>query len=258
MELISPKYRMKLVKQVADAIWAEYGSYKEVEFYIQKWHVFQEDQWGNFQWENFYIKYKDAGGIDLLTTLHLMDGELLLKIAIDIGVDTPDYIPSIPVFRNELKAEYNNASTAFEKAFKQVETDPSFAIGLANSALESIIKEVLKDERLGVGISGSETLYELTSKILKGFEIFPGAKVPKEINQIGSGLLSANQGIEKIRSTKTLFHGKTDDDHLIEDSIYAFFIVNSVTTIGLFLSRYYKHHFPKQTKVEDENDELPF
>lgn len=34
----------------------------------------------------------------------------------------------------------------FTKAFKQIETDSNFVVGLANSALESITKEILKDE----------------------------------------------------------------------------------------------------------------
>ena len=30
----------------------------------------------------------------------------LLKVAIDMGVETPEYIPSIPTFRNEIKENY--------------------------------------------------------------------------------------------------------------------------------------------------------
>lgn len=253
---ISPKYLMQLIDSISEAIWKEYSSYEKVMLYIEKWHRVEYDNWNNHS-ENFEIVFNGNGKIDLLKTLHNISGELLIKIAIDNGVDTPDYIPSIPVFRNELKAEYNTASMTFEKAFKQVETDPSLAIGLANSALESILKEVLKDERLAAKMSGSETLYDLTSKILKAFEIFPGASIPKEINQISNGLLGANQGIEKLRSTKTLFHGKTDGDRLIEDSIYAYFIINSVTSIGLFINRYYKFLHPKPIS-EVEDDDLPF
>ena len=257
MHTISPKYRMKLTKQVADAIWAEYASYKEVEFYIQKWHHYEEDQWGNNQWENFSIKFKEAGGIDLPATLHKMDGELFLKIAIDIGVDTPDLIPSIPVFRNELKLTSETALATFERAFKQTESHPDIAIGLANSALESIIKEILKDKHLNVKFKSGDTLYKLTEHILKALKTFPGSLVPTEIQKIGSSLMAASQGIENLRSDKTQFHGKTTEDILIEDSIYAYFIVNSVTTIGLFLSRYYKYHHPKQIEVNDD-EELPF
>ena len=67
-----------------------------------------------------------------------------LKVAIDMGIETPDYIPSIPTFRNKIKENYKNASETFEKAFREVEKDPSLAIGLANSVLESIIKDILR------------------------------------------------------------------------------------------------------------------
>lgn len=257
MDTISPKYRMKLTKQVADAIWAEFASYKEVEYYIQQWHQFEEESWGHSHWENFSIKFKETGGIDLPATFHNMDGELFLKIAIDIGVDTPDLIPSIPVFRNELKLTSETALATFERAIKQIESHPDIAIGLANSALESIIKEILKDERLNVKFKSGDTLYKLTEHILKALKTFPGANVPTEIQQIGGGLMSASQGIESLRSGKTQFHGKTTDDILVEDSIYAYFIVNSVTTIGMFLSRYYKYHHPKQIEGNDD-EELPF
>ena len=60
-------------------------------------------------------------------------------MAIDLGVETPDFIPSIPVLKNELKSDFETASQTFEKAYKNVEEDPSLAIGLANSALESKI-----------------------------------------------------------------------------------------------------------------------
>ncbi len=73
-----------------------------------------------------------------------MNGELLLKIAIDLSIETPDFIPSIPIFRNEIKVNYSNASNSFEKAFKDIEEHPDIAVRLANSALESIIKEILR------------------------------------------------------------------------------------------------------------------
>lgn len=255
---ISPKYKMSLIKQVEAAIWTEYGSYKDVEFYIKKWHLFEEESFMKEYWENFSLRFKESGGIDLSTTLHGMDDELLLKVAIDIGVDTPDFIPSIPIFRNELKLTNETALATFERAIKQIETHPDIAIGLANSALESIIKEILKDARINIVMKEKDTLYKLTESILKAFRLYPGSMVPDEIKQIGSGLISATQGIEKLRSEKTHVHGKTSDDIVISDSIYAYFIVNSVTTIGMFLFTYYKQQFPKSTKEDNKADDLTF
>ena len=81
-DLISPKYQMKLVKSVHDAIWNEYKSYKDVKLYIIKWNKSDSDGWNN-HWENFEIAYKESKEIDLLQTLHNMSGTALLKIAIN-------------------------------------------------------------------------------------------------------------------------------------------------------------------------------
>lgn len=253
-ELISPRYQMKLVKSVHDAIWEEYKSYKEVSFYIDKWY--EGDQWNN-NWENFHIFQKGNGEIDLLKTLHSMLGSDLLKVAIDMGVDTPDFIPSIPTFKNELKSEFKTAYETFTKALKQIENDPSLAIGLANSALESIIKEILKDERIKGKVKGTETLYKLTSIILKEFTLIDSDH-PIEMKTIGSSLLSISQSIEKLRSEKTDFHGKTAEDYLINDPVFTYFVVNAVTTVGIFLNSYFKNKFPKPKEIIEEEDDLPF
>ena len=257
-DLVSPKYQMQLINSVEKAIWVEYKSYKLVRLYINKWYKNNYDPNGfnNDFWENFTIVEKPNKEIDLTSTLHNFSGTDLLKIAIDLGVDTPDFIPSIPTFKNELKSEYKTAYDTFTKAFKQIETDPSIAIGLANSALESIIKEILKDDRLSSKINGGETLYKLTSIILKEFNI-ANDEHPKEIKTISSSFLAINQSIEKLRSEKTDFHGKTNDDYLITDAIYTYFVVNAVTTVGLFINSYYKTKFPRP-KVMIEDDELPF
>jgi hypothetical protein len=131
---------------------------------------------------------------------------------------------------------------------------------LANSVLESIIKEILKNERINNKIKGTETLYALTTEILKIFQLFPNSDMPVEIKTIGSSSLAINQNIEKLRSEKTNVHGKTIEDYIIQNSLYTYFIVNSVATVGLFLNSYYRKKFPKdeiQANVIIE-DELPF
>lgn len=253
---ISPKYRMKLINEVSEAIWVEYKSYKDVSLYIDKWHEV-EDDWNN-HWENFKIAQKENGEIDLLRTLHSIDADTLIKIAVDMGVDTPDFIPSIATFRNDIKSDYKTASATFEKAFKQIETHPEISVGLANSALESIIKEIFKDERIKIKPKTGKTLYDLASELLKEFHLYPGADIPIEIKTIGSSLMAVSQAIEKLRSEKTMFHGKTSDEYIIEDPLYTYFIVNSVATVGLFLNSFYKLRFPKPIVHDGTLDDLPF
>ena len=215
MEPVSPKYHMSLVHKISDALWKEYNSYADVLFYMKKW---QEEIYDEFQCQyvqNFTIFYKDKRNIDLKETLHNIDIETLLKIAIDLGIETPNFIPSIPIFRNEIKSDYEKASLTFEKAFKHIESDPEMAAGLANSTLESIIKEILKDKRINVKYSDTDTLYALLKAILKAFNSL-SEEFPTEIKTINSSLFAASQAIEKLRSDKTLFHGKTNDDPLAE------------------------------------------
>jgi len=251
-DLISPKYRMKLTEDVEKAICSEYSSYKKILFYIQKWH-----QIGDF-WENFTIFKNKSGTIDLSQTLHNVDGEIILKMAVDLGIETPDFIPSVPTFKNEIKSDYNTAYSTFQNAIKNIETNPDIAVGLANSALESIIKEILKDKRIKTKPDKVKTLYDLTIELLKEFQIYPESSMPIEIKTLGSSLLSATQSIEKLRSEKTTVHGKTNEDYVINDPLYTYFIVNSVTTIGLFLISFYKKKFPKNHIKNETINDLPF
>ena len=260
IESISPKYQMDIVQKINDSLFKQFTSYENVEAYLNKWHQEEHDDF-NYFWENFHIYYRDEAKkkIDASKTLHNVDGETLLKIAIDLGIETPDYIPSVPTFKNELKSSYEIASLTFEKAFRNVETDPSLAIGLANSALESIIKEILKDSRINVTWSEKDTLTKLVGNICKVFGFQSNGKFPTEIKTLASSLISAGQAIENLRSDKTEFHGKTDGDLMITDAVYAYFVVNATTTVGLFLLNFYKSNYPPIVKSEVTlDDEIPF
>ena len=191
---------------------------------------------------NFNI-VESAKGIDLIPTLMDIDNETLIKIAIDLGVDTPDFIPCIPTFRNMLKEEYPTTSDIFKKAYKEVYEDPSMAIGLANSALESLIKEILKDERVGAKFEEGHTLKKLINTICKAF--MEAGDMPQEIRTISSSLISIGATIDDLRSSKTIVHGKTGTDYIVSNPLYAELLVNSVASVGLFLHNYYTKNYPQ-------------
>lgn len=251
---------MGIITEIDAALWDLFNSskYKNVKFYIQRWHEYDE----RGDWENFHIFTKDNGDILLLETLHTMPGDLLLKIAVDLGVQTPDFIPAVATFRNDIKSNHSSSIIAFEKAFKDIEDHPDLSIGLANTTLEGIIKDILKDDRIKVQYDKTKTLYDLVQDILKAFCLYPNSEMPMEVKQIGSGLLKVNQSIEKLRSEQTAMHGKAQEELTIKDPLYAYFVINSVTTIGLFFKSYYKLKFPPVYEPPvfdfDEDDSLPF
>lgn len=248
---------MSLVQSLNDKLCNMYTD-EDVLYYIEKWH----EEYDDFGHSNFDVSFKDERQkkIDLKKTLHGIDGKTLLKMAIDLGVETPDFIPAIPMFKNELKSNFEMASQTFEKACKSIEEDPSLSIGLANSALESIIKEILKDKRVGIQHSDKDTLTKLIGNICKAFRLIDPT-CPKEIKTIASSLINGCKAIEDIRSDKTIFHGKTDENDIIRSSVCACFIVNSVSTIGLFLLSFYKEKYPTKQIPQSTNldsYELPF
>ena len=251
---------MKIVQNVNDKLYELFKSYDDVEAYVGKWR----EVYDNFGNANFYIQYKDEERkkIDLKRTLHQVDGETLLKIAIDLGIKTPDFIPSVPMFKNELKSSYQTAAQTFEKAYCNVEKDPNLAIGLANSALESIFKEMLKDERLQIQYNSRNTTSKLVKNICKAFCLDNEDSLPQEVQTIAKSLIACSNAIEDLRSTKTEMHGKTQNDFIIKDPMCAYFVVNTVSTVGLFLLNYYKDKYPPQVNNTlsefNPDDDLPF
>lgn len=116
MDRILPSYKTELEKKVRKGIDSKYQGQDAI-YYFENWHE-EYDDFGN---GNFYLHYNDNNReyLDLDVTIHSMDGELLLKVAIDLGLETPDYISSIPIFRNKLKTSYQFASRTFEKAYRE-------------------------------------------------------------------------------------------------------------------------------------------
>lgn len=184
------------------------------------------------------------------------------KRGIDLGIETPDFIPSIPTFRNKLKDEYKNASTSFEKAFHNIEKKPADAVGNANSVLESIIKEILSDSRFAhISVVSNASSKKLVQEILKVFQLNPDSpELPSQMKPISSSFVTVAKAIEDLRSDNTLFHGQDSEKYLISEPLYAYFVVNACATVGLFLIDFYEKKFPKVQMLNDDifDDELPF
>lgn len=273
--LLSHSYVMDLIDKISDTLFKKYTTYKKVERYIKRWQkVVSYEQYGYNEPEpvyNFYPIYKDDNRdkVDVENTLNQLDDEMIIQMAIDLKIEVTGVIYSIAKIEGLNKSDYQQAKAIFEDAIKRVYDKPDEAIGYANSALESIIKHILEQGKLNVDYNKKDTLYTLTQKVLKGLDYFPSKDVEEKIRQIGSSLLNISQSIELLRSEKTKFHGKDSTQYIIDDPLYACFVVNSVATLGNFLISYYEKIYNEQTNeklnstAEEEydfisDDEIPF
>ena len=269
---ISPKYLMKLVPKVENALWDlfESAKYQNVRRYIERWHEVY-DNFGDDQ--NFYILFKDDKNteINLSETLHKMPNDILIKMAIDLDIDTPVFLPVVPQFKNILKDQNQSAYQNFTRATKNVYENPDQAISLASSTLEGIIKTILAHETFS---SKTETiknksLTKLVTAIVKEFGFDSDEKCPQEIITIAGQLRSLGTTIDDLRSDKSSAHGKAHNEYVVDDPLWAAFIVNASASLGLFLWEYFEKKYkpqiekPSQARVviDDETvnlDDIPF
>ncbi|MFA5593233.1 MAG: abortive infection family protein [Micavibrio sp.] len=255
--MISPSSMLDIIDRIEKAIWDKFETkkYQNVKRYISRWHKDFYDDRGNYYGSNFEIvTQKDSENIDLPATLDTMSDELLFQIAVDLNIEVPGLVYSVAEIKGVLSQKYEDVGRTFEKAHEKIYSEPSTAIIMANSALERIIKKICSDNSID-GCNSKDTLYKLTLHILKQFNFFPDKSLNTNIRNIGSGLLSASQAIENIRSNNTEAHGT--EDEVISDPLYAMLVVNTVATVGLFLLNYYEKHY-KPVSDNSLDDEIPF
>ncbi len=76
---------MTLIDQVEKTLWDMFSAskYKNVKNYIKKWHK-EDHEDINSYWENFQIYENADKTINLNETLHNMNPEILIKVAVDL------------------------------------------------------------------------------------------------------------------------------------------------------------------------------
>lgn len=177
---ISPLYMQGLKNRVERALPKKLGGTqnRQIDEYINRWH--KEDDTG--YWENFYI-YKADGCVDLGRTLAEMPNDILIKIAADIGVETPGLLPCIPVMKNILNQNNTNAYANFESAVRSVYDQPAQSVALAASTLEGLMKTILQNIDPDARIKNL-ALSELTNKTVKALIDSCDDSAPKEIKHL--------------------------------------------------------------------------
>ena len=233
---ISPKYMMGLIARVEKKLFDDFGDNSDIDYYLQKW-VEQWDYWNN----NFDIARNIDGDVDVRRTLHGMPPDVLIKIAIDLGIETPGMLPSIPMFQNTLKDQNPNAQENFERAIKNVGSHPDDAVALANSTFESVLKTIVADGGLDLT---SEAISRdvgkaLSNKVIPALGFASGKEAPKAVNRLASSLLGMASAVSDLRNDKSSAHGSAPDDYVIDDPLWAELVVNATAAVGLFLWEFY-------------------
>lgn len=244
---ISPLYMQRLKTRVESAPWDLFNEskYRQVEEYVRRWH---EDD-GNF-WENFSVCEKDSH-IDLGYTLAEMPNDILIKMAADIGIETPGLLPCIPVMKNILGKANASAYANFERAVRDVYDCPDQSVALAALTLEGAFKAIIQDMNPNASV-GNLSLSKLTSKVVKEVvkEVVDACdpSTPQEVKTLAAQLRSLGSSIDNLRSDKSTAHGKAPGEYVVDDSLWAETVVNVSATLGIFLWRLYERHTGREAE----------
>ena len=256
---ISPRYITELKIKLKDEIWEKFPSYKQVRLFILSSVV--RGEWN--EPDNFTVYYQDEKRtkVDIEETIVHMPPEEVIKMSIDLGIDTPGFIPSIPRFKNVLKDENQTAYQNFQRAIKNVYDNPDEAVHLASSTLEGIIRTILADKNFK-NINNNLSLTRLINKIVEQLELICQDECPTEIRTIAGQLRGLGKAIDDLRSDKTTAHGKHQDDYTVDNPLWAELAVNTSATLGLFLWEYYDNKFREKEDNFGSNSidlsEIPF
>jgi hypothetical protein len=235
---ISPRFMVNLKKKIIDKINAEF-----------KYQALQADFLNRFgiksSWDTHYNKHKV---LNLFNSLSKAEDSILFQMAVDLGLEVPGLIYSVAEIRDILGTGYTKAHSMFENAYKKVMDEPSQSVILANSALESILKE-LSDEGLIEPCRTGDSLKELTNHVITQLDLSPSKMANTNMKKIVSKLLKIAEAIQNLRSEHTEAHGKNKDSYLIDNPMYSQLVLNAVTTVGLFLHQYHQ----AKANINNEN-----
>jgi hypothetical protein len=257
MQGISPSFITNLIYQIDDELSKlenNRSGYTEALF-LEWQKAYEKETRQNFKMVHEYEE--EYSWFNSRRTLRNMEHELLFKIAVDLGIKIPGLIYSVATITGITQP----TRQSFEKACKEVYENPAHAVILANSALESLIKDICADERIK-DCNQSGTQQQLLVHILKEFKISEDTKLNHKLKNITSGFQTASAAIQNLRDFHTKAHGAATAEKrdIISDPLAAAFIVNACATIGLFLQGYYEENYPKlPVEVTDDiDDDIPF
>lgn len=243
--------------KLGQKIWEKYTSYRNVKLFLVSAVV--EGGWNEPDSFQVFYQDKEQNKVDVEKTVLYMSPYETVKMAIDLGIDTPGFLPAIPKFKNILKDENQTAFQNFERAVKNVYENPDQAVSLAASTLEGAIKTILSDESFTMPKGKNPSLTKLVSTIVKEFGFDDKTKCPQELITIASQLRGLGQAIDDLRSDKSTAHGKKHDEYVVDEPLWAGFIVNTSATLGLFLWEYYEKKYKpaKQEETLNAPDDRP-
>ena len=243
-KFMKPIEQMELISKIGRHLQANMTT-KEINVYM-----------GRFRIKTPNLSMADSKWVYVRDILATVDETVIIKVAKDLGLyDPAEVVPGSAQLMNELnRISMQVCRDDFEKALKDVETDPPNAIGMASTALESICKAIL--DAFESPYPNDESLQPLLKSVFQTMNLSPDGHADPDLKRVLGGLSNAGSGLAVLRTKYSTFHGKGANQLRLEKR-HARLAVNALTTVGMFLVETYVEIY-NEKKNAKKGDVLDF
>lgn len=229
---MKPSARLDLLEAIGTELQSRY-TFNEIDAYLAHYEVSGVSISVNSK--RIYAK----------TALESASSQVLSDIAVDLGI----YVDVLHLDARDYLADkgLRHCIDDFERASKNIETDPDIAIVSACSTLESICKSII--DALGENYPSDQSISGLYKKVAELMKLSPGTHADADIKRILGGLSNAGSGLGSLRTKFSAAHGKGALRLRLEPR-HARLAVNTCSTVGIFLIETYNARFANSVEGE--------
>ena len=167
-----------------------------------------------------------------------VDLPIITSIANELNITSPDSgIISVESIQALIKShDLNSVLEDFNRALKNIESDPEQAIASSSSTLESICKAIIEFE--GKDLPKKQTMATVLFEAFSIVNLNPANHSEGEIKRILGGIQNVILGVGALRSGFSSAHGHGIKKYKLS-SRHVRLLVNSMVTFGIFLLETY-------------------
>lgn len=143
------------------------------------------------------------------------------------------------------RLDLNYVRQEWDRALKEIESDPADAITASCSLIESTCKAVL--DKLGIPYPADRDVQHLYKAVTDALHLAPDKVVEAELKRIFGGAVNVVLGIGVLRTKVGDAHGRGEKDSLIESPAAARYVVQLAGATSVFLIEMLEAHLQSLT-----------
>lgn len=152
-----------------------------------------------------------------------------------------EFNPINAILKENIVFDNKHIQDIWQKALERLIDDPEGAITLSRTLLESILKYILKDQKIDFNEKNS-SLHDLYKKVSEILDFAPEKYQEESFKKILGGMSAIISGIGEVRNKAGDGHGRPEDYEKVQKR-HAEFLVWNAGAMGMFIFKAYKEKF---------------